>query len=237
MKKWIAVICICAVLISLAGCAASDKKNKPQGTGPAANAVEEEQSLSDSSATDSSEAKTDDVQMESTVVDETLTGMMKPLDAIMLTELVNKKSYQPDDPTVYWNTVYYYLCLYGPMAKGTSYDSKKAYLIAGADVVRETGRILFGETVREPGIPKDFKLISLHDNGKYYVKNNSRPESYPVFSSAVKNSDGSYEVIAQLADVHGKILVNHSFHLTPKNAVNDLLGQKYYYSVSTAGVG
>ena len=237
MKKLSIWILVFSMMMSLAGCAASDNSKKPQGTGPAATADEGEPAISDSSATESSEGETDDVQMESTVVDETLTGMMKPLDAIMLTELVNKNSYQPDDPTVYWNTVYYYLCLYGPMAKGTSYDSKKAYLIAGADVVRETGRILFGETVREPEIPKDFKIISLHDNGKYYVKNNPRPESYPVFSSAVKNSDGSYEVIAQLADVHGKILVNHSFHLTPKNAVNDLLGQKYYYSVSTAGVG
>ena len=237
MKKK-AIILIMTLMLSLTGCA-SGKTSSAGSTTENPPAVTEEGSVkqADDSVSDASVSETSTVQMQSTIVDETLTSMLKPIDSIMVVEFVTSYGYNPNDPVVYWTTMYYYLCLYGPRASGTSYDKDEAYLIVGADVVREVGRVLFGETVAMPEIPETIARISLHDDGNYYVKNDPRPDCYPEFVSAVKNDDGSYEAIAQLTDVHGKILINHSFHLTPKSSVNSLLGQQYYYTVSTAGVG
>ena len=237
MKKK-ATILIMALMLSLTGCASGKTSSAGSTTeNPSAVTAEGSVKQEDDSVSDASVSETSTVQMQSTIVDETLTSMLKPLDSIMVVEFVTSFGYNPNDPVVYWTTMYYYLCLYGPRASGTSYDKDEAYLIVGADVVREVGRVLFGETVVMPEIPETIARISLHDDGNYYVKNDPRPDCYPEFVSAVKNDDGSYEAIAQLTDVHGKILINHSFHLPPKASVNNLLGQQYYYTVSTAGVG
>ena len=244
MKKK-AIIFIMALVLSLTGCASgkSPSAESPADTsaetlaGTTAAVTGESGETADDSGNETSVSATNTEQMQSTIVDETLTSMLKPLDSIMVVEFVTSYGYNPGDPVVYWTTMYYYLCIYGPRASGTSYDKDESYLIVGADVVREVGRVLYGETVAMPPIPDTIARISLHDDGNYYVKNDPRPDCYPEFVSAVKNDDGSYEAIAQLTDVHGKILINHSFHLTPKSSVNNLLGQQYYYTVSTAGVG
>lgn len=238
MKRNTAILLIIALVLSLTACASG----KTSETGEAASAPTTDLSTEtdepeDESLSDTSVAETSTAQMQSTIVDETLTSMLKPMDAILVVEFVTSYGYVPDDPVVYWTTMYYYLCLYGPRAPGTSYTKKEDYLIVGSDIVREAGRVLFGELVAMPEIPDTIARISLHDDGNYYVKNDPRPDCYPEFVGAVKNEDGSYEAIAQLTDVHGEILINHSFHLTPKTSVNNLLGQQYYYTVSMAGVG
>ena len=244
MKKK-AIIFIMALVLSLTGCASGKSPSAESHADSSAETIAQTTAAvtgklekpADDSVSDKSVSETNTEQMQSTIVDETLTSMLKPLDSIMVVEFVTSYGYNPTDPVVYWTTMYYYLCLYGPRASGTSYDKNEAYLIVGADVVREVGRVLYGETVAMPPIPDTIARISLHDDGNYYVKNDPRPDCYPEFVSAVKNDDGSYEAIAQLTDVHGKILINHSFHLTPKSSVNNLLGQQYYYTVSSAGVG
>ena len=91
--------------------------------------------------------------------------------------------------------------------------------------------------LRAPPIPEQIQRISLHDDGKYYVKMDPRPDGYPIFCSAVKNGDGTYEAIAQLITVHGKILDTQSFHLEPKSETNALLGESYAYTIGSIGVG
>ncbi|MDO4804173.1 MAG: hypothetical protein Q4A32_05065 [Lachnospiraceae bacterium] len=236
-RKLVAAIISMMLALSCSACGGSSTSAGPNAASEEKTAPDNEIVYEDLSEADKDEGKTSTVQMESTVVDETLTCMLKPLDAIMVVEYVTSLGYVPDDPVIYWSIMYYYLCLYGPRASGASYDEKEEYLVVGADIVREAGRVLFGETVSMPEIPDTIARISLHDDGNYYVKNDPRPDCYPEFVSAVKNSDGSYEAIAQLTDVHGNILINHSFHLAPKSTVNNLLGIQYYYTVNTAGVG
>ncbi len=238
MGKKVSVMLLIALVLSLTSCSSGGSSSGDAAKDKtAASAGNEGNSAENDSAEDISVAETSTEQMQSTIVDETLTSMLKPLDAIMVVEFVTSLGYTPDDPVIYWTTMYYYLCLYGPRASGTTYTEDDAYLVVGSDVVREAGRVLYGETVAMPPIPDTIARIALHDDGNYYVKNDPRPDCYPEFVGAVKNEDGSYDAIAQLTDVHGNILINHSFHLTPKSSVNNLLGIQYYYTVSTAGVG
>ncbi|MCR5294840.1 MAG: hypothetical protein K6E30_06655 [Lachnospiraceae bacterium] len=173
------------------------------------------------------------------VFDETETGMIRPMDAIMLTEYVTKRYYEADDGITYWTIMYYYLSAYGSNASGASYadleDGK--YLVLGSDIIRETGRVIFGETTAMPEIPPDIHRIGLHEDGKYYVKMDPRPESLPVMICGVVNPDGSCDIVAQLTDTNGKTICEESFHLVPKTGINSLLGYEYYYTIYSVGLG
>ena len=180
---------------------------------------------------------TDTTQQQSTIFNEALTSMLKPMDAIMVAARVTSIAFDPGNDVSVWTSIYYYMALYGPLAKGAAYTEDKAYLYVGPDVIREVGKVICGEQYTLPPIPEQIQRISLHDDGKYYVKMDPRPDGYPIFCSAVKNGDGTYEAIAQLITVHGKILDTQSFHLEPKSETNALLGESYAYTIGSIGVG
>jgi LacI family transcriptional regulator len=58
----------------------------------------------------------------------------------------------------------------------------------GEDVIREAGRVLYGEEYALPPIPEQIQRISIHDDGKYYIKMDPRPDAIilPSFTSALQ---------------------------------------------------
>lgn len=181
---------------------------------------------------------TDTSQQQSTIFNESLTSMLKPMDAVMVASKTTGVSYDPENAVSVWTIMYYYLSLYGPLAQGVEYTENDEYLSVGDDVVREVARIIYGEAYTLPEIPEQIQRISLRDDGHYYVKMDPRPdEGYPVFCSAVKNGDGTYEAVSQLLTFHGKITYTQSFHFEPKSDTNALLGESYAYTIGSMGVG
>jgi len=180
---------------------------------------------------------TDTSQQQSTIFNESLTAMLKPMDAVMVAAQVTGIDCDPENDISVWTTMYYYMALYGPLASSAGYTENNEYLYVGEDVIREAGRVLFGEEYSLPPIPGQIQRISLHDDGKYYIKMDPRPDGYPIFCSAVKNGDGTYEAVAQLITDHGKIISTQSFHFEPKMDTNALLGESYAYTIGNLGVG
>ena len=173
------------------------------------------------------------------IFDETQTSMLKPADAILLTEYLTRLYYDPADAVTYWTTLYYYLSVYGPLTSGGSYAELEdgQYLVLGVDAIREAGRVVFGETTAMPEIPETIHRISLHEDGYYYIKMDPRPQSVPELVSGIVNSDGTCDIVARLCDTNGRSLCVESFHLVPKTGVNSLLGVEYYYTISSVGLG
>ena len=180
---------------------------------------------------------TDTSQQQSTIFNESLTSMLKPMDAVMVAAQVTGIDCDPENDISVWTTMYYYMALYGPLVPSAGYTENNEYLYVGEDVIREVGRILFGEEYSLPAIPEQIQRISLHDDGKYYIKMDPRPDGYPIFCSAVKNGDGTYEAVAQLITDHGNIISTQSFHFEPKMDTNALLGESYAYTIGNFGVG
>lgn len=180
---------------------------------------------------------TDTSQQQSTIFNESLTAMLKPMDAVMVAAQVTGIDCDPENDISVWTTMYYYMALYGPLVPGAGYTENNEYLYVDEDVIREVSRVLFGEEYSLPPIPQQIQRISLHDDGKYYVKMDPRPDGYPIFCSAVKNGDGTYEAVAQLITDHGKIITTQSFHFEPKMDTNALLGESYAYTIGSLGVG
>ena len=173
------------------------------------------------------------------IFDETQTSMLKPIDAVLLTEYLTRRYYDPTDAITYWTTMYYYLSVYGPLVSGASYTELEdgQYLVLGVDAIRETGRAIFGETAAMPEIPETIHRITLHEDAYYYVKMDPRPQSVPELVSGIVNADGTCDIVARLCDTNGRALCVESFHLVPKTAVNSLLGVEYYYTISSVGLG
>ena len=180
---------------------------------------------------------TDTSQQQSTIFNESLTAMLKPMDAVMVAAQVTGIDCDPENDISVWTTMYYYMALYGPLVPGAGYTENNEYLYVGEDVIREAGRVLYGEEYSLPPIPEQIQRISVHDDGKYYIKMDPRPDGYPIFCSAVKNGDGTYEAVAQLITDHGKIISTQSFHFEPKMDTNALLGESYAYTIGSLGVG
>ena len=180
---------------------------------------------------------TDTSQQQSTIFNESLTAMLKPMDAVMVAAQVTGIDCDPENDVSVWTTMYYYMALYGPLVPGSGYTENNEYLYVNEDVIREAGRVLYGEEYTLPPIPGQIQRISVHDDGKYYVKMDPRPDGYPIFCSAVKNGDGTYEAVAQLITDHGKIISTQSFHFEPKMDTNALLGESYAYTIGSMGVG
>ena len=201
----------------------------------------------DESETDSAQAgpeappvevvPTDTSQQQSTIFNESLTAMLKPMDAVMVAAQVTGIDCDPENDISVWTTMYYYMALYGPLVPGAGYTENNEYLYVGEDVIREAGRVLYGEEYALPPIPEQIQRISIHDDGKYYIKMDPRPDGYPIFCSAVKNGDGTYEAVAQLITDHGNIISTQSFHFEPKMDTNALLGESYAYTIGNFGVG
>ena len=180
---------------------------------------------------------TDTSQQQSTIFNESLTAMLKPMDAVMVAAQVTGIDCDPENDISVWTTMYYYMALYGPLVPGAGYTENNEYLYVGEDVIREAGRVLYGEEYSLPPIPEQIQRISVHDDGKYYIKMDPRPDGYPIFCSAVKNGDGTYEAVAQLITDHGNIISTQSFHFEPKMDTNALLGESYAYTIGNLGVG
>ena len=198
-------------------------EDEPASTGPEAPPVEV--------------VPTDTSQQQSTIFNESLTSMLKPMDAVMVAAQVTGIDCDPENDISVWTTMYYYMALYGPLVPSAGYTENNEYLYVSEDVIREAGRVLYGEEYTLPPIPEQIQRISLHDDGKYYIKMDPRPDGYPIFCSAVKNGDGTYEAVAQLITDHGKIISTQSFHFEPKTDTNALLGESYAYTIGNLGVG
>lgn len=192
------------------------------------------------STSSSSEAILDTtVEVPQIIFDETQTSMLKPVDAVLLTEYLTRRYYDPMDAVTYWTTMYYYLSIYGPLVSGGAYTDLEdgQYLVLGVDAIREAGRVIYGETAAMPEIPETIHRISLHEDGYYYVKMDPRPQSVPELVSGIVNADGTCDIVARLCDTNGRALCVESFHLVPKTSVNSLLGVEYYYTISSVGLG
>lgn len=249
MKKVLSIALSLLMVFSLAACgsggsaasgtAASSGKTSSADASVSTEAenptVTDSGSLTSSSA--SSTAAASSKESSQMVVDDTITGMLKPLDALMMTKYLTQLDYDPGNSVMYWTALFFYFNFYGTLAPGASYNGDQTYLILGADVVEEGARILFGETTTLPSIPDQIHRISLHDDGYYYVKMDPRPENTAIFVSAVSNSDGSYEIVAALDSPAGEQQFIDSFHIEPKSDSNNLLGIQYHYTVGGAGLG
>lgn len=180
---------------------------------------------------------TDTSQQQYTIFNESLTSMLKPMDAVMVATQAAGIESDPENDISVWTTIYYYMALYGPLVPSAGYTENNEYLYAGEDVIREVGKVMYGEEYTLPPIPEQIQGISLHDDGKYYIKMDPRPDGYPIFCSAVKNGDGTYEAVAQLITYNGKIISTQSFHFEPKMDTNALLGESYAYTIGSLGAG
>ena len=235
MKKAGAVILSLLMAASLIAC----------GSAPSGNAGPESKAESTAAASAAESTSSDETVLNppaavpQIIFDETQTSMLKPVDAILLTEYLTRLYYNPSDAITYWTTMFYYLSVYGPLVSGGSYADLEEgqYLVLGVDAIRETGRVIFGETAAVPEIPDTIHRISLHEDGYYYVKLDPRPQSMPELVSGIVNADGTCDIVARLCDTNGRALLVESFHLVPKTAVNSLLGVEYYYTVSSVGLG
>ena len=118
MKKK-AIIFLMALVLSLTGCASGKSPSAESHADSSVETIaqttaavtEKLEKTADDSVSDKSVSETTTEQMQSTIVDETQTSMLKPLDSIMVVEFVTSYGYNPSDPVVYWTTMYYYLCL------------------------------------------------------------------------------------------------------------------------------
>ena len=258
MKKKAAVL-VAILICSLCACGSQTPTESAEPSNDVSSTVEESTIIADSELSDdggmyedepnegpvTNESQipqievvpTDTSQQQSTIFNESLTSMLKPMDAVMVAAQVTGIDCDPENDISVWTTMYYYMALYGPLAPSAGYTENNEYLYVDEDVIREVGRVLYGEEYTLPPIPEQIQRISLHDDGKYYVKMDPRPDGYPIFCSAVKNGDGTYEAVAQLITNHGKIISTQSFHFVPKMDTNALLGESYAYTIGSLGVG
>ncbi len=240
MKKAGVLILSFLMAVSLIACGGASGESASESTAPESTAAESAaESVAESAAESEENVLTPAAEVPLVIFDETQTSLLKPIDAVLLTEYLTRRYYDPTDAITYWTTMFYYLSVYGPLVSGGSYKelADGQYLVLGVDAIREVGRVIFGETSAMPEIPETIHRISLQADGYYYVKMDPRPQSVPELVSGIVNPDGTCDIIARLCDTNGRALCVESFHLVPKTGVNSLLGVEYYYTISSVGLG
>lgn len=164
-------------------------------------------------------------------------NMTKMLGAIMLTAYQSGLEYDPSDPEMYWNGLYYYFLSYGQAIPGTVYDSSGEYFLIKAPALTEAQNVMFGDAVTIPALPASMKKIQLLQDGSCRIEAGKAPEAESSITDLSENKDGTWEAVSSLTDASGAQLYSNTYHLKPRTGKTGVLDMQYQYAVCSGGMG